>query len=162
MADIKGMTYVRMMLDVLGKKEAHLSRLLEYTKDQEKLLKSRDFDDQAFSELVEKKADLLKRLEEFDKGFQSIYNRVEEELKEHKYDYKEQVLEMQELISKITDLGVKLSALEKKNRAALELKLQEKKQGIKQFKVSKQTANQYYRNMMGLQTGTSYFMDQKK
>jgi len=31
-----------------------------------------------------------------------------------------------------------------------------------QFKVSKQTADKYYKNMIGMQTGASYFMDQKK
>ena len=162
MADTKGMTYVRMMLDVLSKKEVHLSKLLELTEAQERLLKEEEFNEAEFAVIIEKKSGNLRKLEEFDDGFQSIYNRVAEEIKTNKDDYKNQILEMQALITRVTDLGVKLSALEEKNKAALELKLQGRKQNIRQFKVSKQTADKYYKNMIGMQTGASYFMDQKK
>lgn len=162
MAETNGMTYIRMMLDVLNKKEVHLKKLLEYTTEQETLLKEENFEEEEFAGLIEKKAGIIRKIEEFDNGFQSIYNRVAEELKEHKDDYKDQVLEMQALITRITDLGVKLTALESKNKTALEVTLRGKKQGIRQFKVSKQTADKYYKNMIGMQTGASYFMDQKK
>ena len=121
-----------------------------------------NFEEAEFTLLIEKKAGLIQKIEEFDNGFQSIYNRVAEELKVYKNIYKEQILEMQGLITRITDLGVKLSTLEEKNKMILEPKLKEKRQGIRQFKVSKQTADKYYRNMIGMQTGASYFMDQKK
>ena len=162
MADTKGMTYIRMMLDVLNKKEVHLKKLLEFTVEQESLLKAEEFDEAEFTKLIEKKDGIIRKIEEFDSGFQSIYNRVEEEMKDNKQDYKEQIQEMQGLITRITDLGVKLTALEAKNKTALEPKLREKRQGIRQFKVSKQTADKYYKNMIGMQTGASYFMDQKK
>ena len=162
MADAKGMTYVRMLLDVLSKKEIHLTKLLELTTEQELLLKKEEFNEAEFAILVEKKSGNLRKIEEIDNGFQSIYQRVAEEMKNHKDDYKEQILEMQGLITKVTDLGVKLSVLETKNKMALETRLQGKKQNIRQFKVSKQTANTYYKNMVGMQTGASYFMDQKK
>ena len=157
----EGTTYIRMMLDVLNKKESHLNRLLEYTEEQERLLKKTELDEVEFTKLVEKKGEILQKIEEFDNGFQAIFNRVEEELKGNKEAYKELILEMQGMITRITDLGVRLTALERKNRSSLELKLREKKQGIRQFKVSKQTADKYYKNMMGMQTGASYFMDQK-
>ncbi len=162
MADTKGMTYVRMMLDVLSKKEIHLTKLLELTNEQEALLKAEELNEAEFALLIEKKSGNLRKLEEFDNGFQSIYTRVAEELKNNKENYKDQILEMQALITRVTDLGVKLSALEEKNKNALETKFREKKQNIRQFKVSKQTADKYYKNMIGMQTGASYFMDQKK
>lgn len=157
-----GMTYIRMMIDILRKKEAHLEKILEYTVGQEEILKRDEFSEKEFDILVEKKQGLIKKIEEFDNGFQSVYNRMAEELAGNKEQYKEQILEMQEMITRVTDLGVKLTALEQKNRSNLELCLREKKQGIKQFKVSKQTADKYYKNMIGMQTGASYFMDQKK
>lgn len=162
MSDVKGMTYIRMMLDVLNKKEVHLTNLLDLTKEQEKLLKEEDFDEAEFALLIEKKSGNLRKLEEVDSGFQSIYNRVAEEMKTNKEEYKEQILELQKLISSITDLGVKLSALEEKNRGTLEIRLRDKRQNIRQFKVSKQTADKYYKNMIGMQTGASYFMDKKQ
>ena len=151
-----------MMLDVLTKKEVHLNKLLEFTVEQEVLLKSNKFDETAFFKLVEKKDDILKRIEEFDQGFQSIYNRVAEALKENKDQYKEQILKMQGLITKVTDIGVKISSLEQKNKGLLQQRLQEKKQGIRQFKVGKKTADRYYKNMIKMQAGTSYFFDKEK
>lgn len=162
MAETKGITYVRMMLDILNKKENSLKALLELTAAQEQVLKGENFEEEAFEHLMQEKRAHLNKIEEFDKGFQSIYNRVEEEIKNHKEEYKVQILEMQKLITGITDLGVKLTALEEKNKNSLEVLFREKRQNIRQFKVSKQTADKYYKNMIGMQTGASYFMDQKK
>ena len=162
MAETKGITYIRMMLDILGKKENHLASLLELTTAQEQLLKGEEFIEEEFTELIAKKRGHLLKIEEADNGFQAIYNRVAEEMKNNKDEYKDQIIEMQSLITRVTDLGVKLSALEEKNKTALEANLQGKRQNIRQFKVSKQTADKYYKNMIGMQTGSSYFMDQKK
>ena len=162
MAETKGITYIRMMLDILGKKEKHLASLLELTTAQEQLLKGEEFIEEEFTELIAKKRGHLLKIEEADNGFQAIYNRVAEEMKNNKDEYKDQIIEMQSLIIRVTDLGVKLSALEEKNKTALEANLQGKRQNIRQFKVSKQTADKYYKNMIGMQTGASYFMDQKK
>ena len=162
MEDSKGITYIRMMLDVLVKKEVYLSKLLEFTTEQEHLLKSDKFDENAFMKLVEQKEDVLGRIEEFDQGFQSIYQRVGETLKDNKEQYKEQILQMQSLIAKLTDVGVKISVLEQKNKGLLQQRLQEKKKGIRQFKVGKKTADTYYKNMIKMQTGTSYFFDKEK
>lgn len=162
MAETKGITYIRMMLDILSKKEVHLTSLLELTTAQEQILKGAEFDEELFVDLIAKKREHLRKIEETDNGFQSIYNRVAEEMKNNKEEYKDQILEMQGLITRVTDLGVRLSALEEKNKAALEANLQGKRQSIRQFKVSKQTADKYYKNMIGMQTGASYFMDQKK
>lgn len=162
MAERKGITYIRMMLDILSKKEIQLTSLLELTTAQEQLLKGEELNEDGFNDLIQKKSVHLHKLEETDQGFQSIYNRVAEEMKNNKEEYKDEILEMQGLITRVTDLGVKLSALEEKNKATLEANLQGKRQSIRQFKVSKQTADKYYKNMIGMQTGASYFMDQKK
>ena len=82
MADTKGITYIRMMLDVLSKKEVHLTKLLELTMEQEALLKEENFNEAEFALIIEKKGGNLRKLEEFDSGFQSIYNRVAEEMKQ--------------------------------------------------------------------------------
>ena len=162
MAETKGITYIRMLLDILKKKESNLIELLELTTAQEQLLKKEEFDEDAFTDLMKQKREYLRKLEEFDNGFQAIYNRVAEEIQKNKEEYKDQILEMQALITGITDYGVKLTALEEKNKNTLEMKFREKRQNIRQFKVSKQTADKYYKNMIGMQTGASYFMDQKK
>ena len=155
-------TYTRMLLDVLEKKEFYLQGLLDLTRQQENLLKKAEFDELEFSRLVDDKDKVIKKIEELDNGFQAIYNRVQREFVENKEAYREQILELQELITRITNLGVKIAALEEKNRGELEFCLQGKKKHIRQFKVGKQAADRYYKNMIGLQPGKSFFMDQKK
>ena len=69
---------------------------------------------------------------------------------------------MQSLIAKVTDNGIKITSLEQKNKVLLQQRLQEKKQGIRQFKVGKKTADKYYKNMIKMNGGTSYFFDKEK
>lgn len=158
----RNMTYTRMLLDVLEKKEFYLQGLFDLTRQQESLLKKAEFDELEFGRLVDDKDKVIKKIEELDNGFQAIYNRVQREFAENKEAYREQILELQELITRVTNLGVKIAALEEKNRGELEICLQGKKKHIRQFKVGKQAADRYYKNMIGLQPGKSFFMDQKK
>lgn len=155
-----GKTYLRMMADILTKKEMHLQELLTLTKEQEQLLKAAELDDEAFHQTIEKKDVHIKKVQEFDSGFQAIYNRIEEELKQHASEMKDEVQNLQQLITRVTELGVSLQALEQKNKASMEAHLLERKKGIKQFKVSRQTANHYYKNMVDVKQGT--FMDEKQ
>lgn len=155
-----GQTYLRMMADILKKKETHLEELLKLTKEQEFLLKEEELDDEAFNRTIENKDVHIKKVQEFDSGFQAIYNRIEEELKQHRAEMKDDIQKLQQLITRVTELGVSLQALEQKNKASMEARLQERKKGIKQFKVSRQTANHYYKSMVDVQQGT--FMDEKK
>lgn len=155
-----GQTYLRMMSDILKKKETHLEELLKLTKEQELLLKEEELDDEAFNKTIENKDVHIKKIQEFDSGFQAIYNRIEEELKQHRAEMKDDIQKLQQLITRVTELGVSLQALEQKNKASMETRLQERKKGIKQFKVSRQTANHYYKSMVDVQQGT--FMDEKK
>lgn len=154
--------YLRMMTDVLAKKEFHLKELLTLTKAQETLLKAETLDDEAFSKLMDQKDVHIKKILEFDSGFQAIYNRIEQELKDNTADHKEHVKELKHLIASVTELGIALKAMEQKNKNSLEAHFMEQRKGIKQFKVSKQTADRYYKNMVGMQSGASYFMDEKQ
>lgn len=157
-----GLTYLRMMSDVLTKKELQLQQLTELTREQERLLKAEEFDEESFQQIIDKKEEHIKKILEFDSGFQAIYNRIEEELKNGKERYKDKIVELQGLIVRVTQLSANLQAMERNNKASMELCLSEKKKGIKQFKVSKQTADRYYKNMIGMQKNMSYFMDQKQ
>ncbi len=135
---------------------------MTFTAEQEKILKQEEFDEESFNSIIKQKDGIIKKLEELDNGFQAVYNRVAKELTANKEAYKEQILKMQGLISSVTDLGVKLTALEEKNRASLELLFQGRKNNIRQFKIGKQAADKYYKNMIGLTSEKSYFMDHEK
>ena len=69
---------------------------------------------------------------------------------------------MQNLIRKVTDLGVEIRALEERNRSKLEVRFADQKKEMRQVKTSNKAASTYYKAMANPQNTDSYFMDQKK
>ncbi len=155
------LTYLAMMTDILNKKKNLLNELLDCTKEQEKLIKGDDFDEDEFNKIIDRKAELIGKIDEGDDGFQAVYNRMAKELKENTSKYGQQVEELKQLITSVTELSVSVEALEKKNRTALENYFRSRRKDRKQFKVNKQTADKYYKNMMGTQSNRSYFLDEQ-
>ena len=68
---------------------------------------------------------------------------------------------MQRLISEVTDIGVKIQALEQQNKRKLELYLSSKKGQIKNFNVNNRTVANYYKTMSAASRGEAYLMDKK-
>ena len=157
-----GMTYVRMMIDILGKKEVHLSKILEYTKEQEALLKQETFSEEEFAVLVEKKEGLIKKIEEFDDGFQSVYNRMSEELAEHKEQYAEEIRTMQSLIKDITAQTNTIQTQEIRNRESVCAKFDGIREQVKGVRNSQKVVKQYYQNMVNSKKASAQIFDDKK
>ncbi|HBI60103.1 MAG TPA: hypothetical protein DDY31_02645 [Lachnospiraceae bacterium] len=155
--------YVSALHTSLHEKWELMQNLLKLTQEQEQILSKGEMEPDDFDALIQKKSVLLDRMGELDKGFQNLFDRIGTSLKEKKQQYKEQIQEMQELIRKITSCGVKLEALEKKNKNAFQTFTAQKHKEIHDFRVSNRTAVSYYKNMANQhQEGQSYFLDKKK
>ena len=155
-------TYINMLIDILVKKKTIMEKLLERTLYQKILLEDADLKMDDFEAVLPVKDELIKSLTDADHGFDDIYAKVEAELHINKNQYKQEITTLQQLIKDITDKSVKLQALEQNNRDRLELYLTQKKLEFKNFKISNKTANSYYKNMSGSNSGESYFMDKRK
>ncbi len=153
--------YLRVMQDVLVRKKKVLTGIYEATKEQETALGLENIDEKAFTAAIDKKTKMIEELNEMDEGFQKLYDRIALEIKEKGEEHADTIRRLQALIREITDLGVSISALEKKNKDALDKKTEELKKGKKSFKVSRQTADKYYKNMNGLNAITPVFLDEK-
>lgn len=154
--------YIDMLHDTLLQKDGVMDRLLELTKQQEEVLKSEQFKEDEFSNLISEKDIVIKQLNDLDDGFERIYSKVQEEIKENKERYKEKIIRMQELIQRTIEKGLQLKGLELQNQKRLEICLAGSRNKIKEFKVNRQAASNYYKNMSKLQTSESYFMDKKR
>ncbi len=154
--------YINILQDVLSKKIPVLDNLLQITAQQEACIAITPFDMKQFEELMTKKELLIDRLNQLDSGFESTYEHIKEELSGNKTAYKDKILELQQLIGRITEKSVQLEAAEKKNKNKMELYLAGKKKEIKNFKISSKTASNYYKNMASQYEGQSYFLDKKK
>lgn len=153
--------YLRVMQDVLSRKKNVLNGIYEASKEQENALRTEEIDEKTFSAATDKKTDLIARLNEMDEGFQKLYDKISPEIREKGAEHADTVRRLQALIQEVTDLSVSIQALEKKNKETLDKRVNELSQGKKSFKVSRQTADKYYKSMNGLNAVSPVFMDEK-
>ena len=139
--------YVRMMVDVLKRKEKILQQILEQTKEQEVILKQEDVDYDRFQELLDEKGRQIDELNQIDEGFDALFKKVEKEITVHKENYLTEIVTMQKLISAVSDLGLRIQALEAQNSERFKIYLASKRKQIHDYHVNSQTASRYYQNM---------------
>lgn len=155
-------TYIHILKDTLIKKNFLLDKLINITTLQEKYINELNSDFEEFDQTLVEKEEYINQINQLDEGFEKIYSHVQEELRTRRLEHREEIEALQELIRQITDKSTKLQGTEIRNRVKLESYLLNKKKEIKNFKISSQTASNYYKNMRYQQTGDSYFLDKKK
>ena len=116
-----------------------------------------------FEQLMAQKEKALGEINILDKGFDSVYHKVSPYLEQDKQSYRSAILEMQNLIRVITDCGVKIEGLERRNREVFQRYLLKQRQEIGNSRASSRTAVSYYQNMPNQHHAwQSYFLDKKK
>lgn len=154
-------TYIALLSDILDRKKKVLEEVYDVTVKQMHIL-SKGEAAENFDATLSEKGGLIEEIQRLDNGFSDAYVKVSAELTEKKNDYKNEILKLQKKITEITDIGVKIQALEEQNRIAFEQYLNGQRRKIKDFKLSSKTVSNYYKNMTGKPQGDSYFMDKKK
>ena len=112
--------YLSVLEDSLKKKLQILDELTDYTMQQQELLKVEELDYEAFDRLVDQKDPLIQRIMELDQGFETVYDRIKEQLLGNKEQYAAQIRALQSLIGELTDKSVKLQTMEQRNKSAVE------------------------------------------
>lgn len=158
----ESMRYVNILRESLERKKQYLDTILEYTVEQGKLAHAESFDENAFSRLVEGKEVLINNINEIDKGFTSVYDRVRSQVLDNPAEYADELKKIQQLIQQCIDLGMKIEACEQRNRGALEQALSSGLRNIRKVKQSKKIVNQYYRSMANGAVDDMVFYDKKK
>ena len=143
------------------KKNDILDQLMKLTKEQEEIIKAENVDDERFDEIIDEKESLIQKIVELNAGFNQVYKRIQEELVVNKGHYGEEIQRLQKLILEITDKGVQLQVLEKRNKAKLELYFKNKRKDIRELKLGNDTVTNYYKNMNNQNQNSSYFFDKK-
>lgn len=154
--------YLSILEESLRKKLQILDELTSYTMAQQDLLKAEELDYDAFDQLVEKKDPLVRMIMELDQGFETVYDRIKEQLLGHKELYAVQIRTLQNLISELTDKSVKLQAMEQRNKTAVEQQFRKSREKIRQGRQNKQAALNYYKNMNHSDFVPPQYLDNKK
>lgn len=155
--------YVSVLRDSLKDKWEVMENIHKVSTRQSKILQMQEPDMEAFDATLQEKEKLIAKMQELDKGFESIYSKIDQDLHKQKEEYRSQILEMQNYIRLITELSVKIQTLEAKNKDLFVGFSQRKHKEIRDFKVSNKTATTYYQNMANQHhQWQSYFLDKKK
>ncbi len=151
-----------MLEDSLIKKIEVMDRIEEENNIQTEVLKnSEEVDEKAFDDTVEKKGELVDQLLLLDEGFQSLFDRVKEELGNNKEMYKEQIGRLQNLIHEVMDRSSSIEAHEHRNKKLAEQYFSTTRQRLENNKKSSAVAFNYYQTMNKFKDIPPQFLDQK-
>lgn len=92
--------YLQIMIDSLEKKKKVLQDIVDYNIQQENILQEKEFDGDIFQKNMEEKSACIDILNSLDEGFQSVYDRVRDDIQMYKQNYKNDIQRLQELIRK--------------------------------------------------------------
>ena len=144
--------YIQIMIESLRKKSELLDKLIRKNEAQYECVNGKDFDAidwDDFNLLVAEKQTAIDRIVKMDEGFQSLYDRVKEQLNDDKDKYADKIKEIQKLITTITEQGIRISTGEERNRKIIEKVFGNRKKEIKRTRNSLKVANSYAQTMSG-------------
>ena len=153
---------LQILIESLKKKIGIMDNILLASKEQEKLANSIEFDSERFDELFDQKDVLLKEMGELDQGFDATFSRIRDELLDNKEKYRDEILQLQQLIRTTVDLGAEIAATESRTKDSLTNVMKRQKQDLAKRKVSSKTVMDYYKTSSQLNHVEPFFMDQKK
>lgn len=154
--------YLGILEESLEKKVLVLDEIEDYTAKQERLLKQEKVSMEELDANMEQKDGLIQKLTALDDGFETLYERVKEQLSTNKDAYKDQIKRIQELITKVTEKSVSIQAKESRNKKLVEEYFSNKKHEIRQGRQASKTVLNYYKSMSDTSAISSQIMDQKK
>ena len=151
------------MLEESLKKKIDIMKLIELENEKQRdLLKNFDeVDNAAFDATLDTKGNYIEQLISLDDGFQSLFDRVKEEVGNHKDQYAKQIKRMQELIQEITGLSASIEAAERRNKKLAEEYFSSARQKMNLSKQTSAAAFNYYQTMNNFKNVPPQFIDDK-
>lgn len=154
--------YLGILEESLQKKLKVLEEIIMYNQEQEKLLRKENTSLDELDENMSIKDELIQKVTALDEGFETLYERIKEQLLANKDAYKEQIQRLQQLISQVTEKGVSIQAQEARNKKLIEDYFKKERSEIRQNRQSSKAAYNYYKNVNNTNVVMPQMMDQKK
>ncbi len=154
--------YLNILEDSLKKKIQVLDRIKELSDMQWNAMSGDDVQLEDFDSFIDKKGELIEELEMLDSGFESLYNKVEEELTGNKGKYADQIRRMQALIREITEKSNSIQAKEERNRDLIGKYFDKRRGEVREGRVNSKAAMNYYKVQSNSSYVDSQFLDSKK
>ncbi len=154
--------YIAILIQSLRKKEQVLDSISIINQRQKTELEDPSLDPDDFDKTVEEKAKLIAELEKLDDGFDEVFQKVRDDLTNHKEEYRDEIKTMQELIRSLTAKSATVQGQEARNKVLMEQKFTAIKGQVRKVRSSQKVVNQYYQNMMKVNLVDPQFTDSKK
>ncbi len=155
--------YIKMLEESLVKKVELLKQLQGLNQEQREILENYETTPEELNENMDKKSQVIDRLDKMDEGFQSIYDKIKDDLMTNKEAHADIIKRMQNLITQITDLSAEVQAKELQNKDIATTRFAHTRAQIRETKHGQKAVASYYASMMN-NTGYegSQFWDKKK
>lgn len=154
--------YLLIMIQSLKKKIQVLDCIIEANDRQKEALENPGLDPDDFDKIVEEKSKYIEHLDLLDQGFDKLFTRVKEALNSNKEAYKDEIREMQALITTVTEKSNKIQVQEARNKDLMTQKFTKIRKQARDVRASQQAVNQYYKSMKKINFIDPQFMDNKK
>lgn len=154
--------YLNILEDSLKKKSDILDKIKEICLNQSTLIKEENFNIDAYDKSVDAKDVLIDELTKLDDGFESLYNKIKDEMSNNKEMYADQIKRIQVLISDVTEKGVEIQALELRNRDGVANQLNNERLKIGKQRRSAKAVYGYYSSISKAAREDSGAVDFKK
>lgn len=153
---------VQILVQSLEKKNQILDQLISHIGLQEEFLKKEEFNMNYMDQMLDEQSRLVEELERLDRGFETVYDRIREEIIGNKARYSVQIKQMQEYIQQITAKIATINAGNMRNKMLMENQFKKQKQAIGQSVSINKAAKNYYNSMNNLNHVSPQFYDSKK
>jgi len=155
------MIELQILTDSLIKKKDILVQIEDENRNQEKALKEEPVSFDEFEAIVDKKAVMIDELNKIDLGFESVYDRIKDNLIANRDQFKAQIEGFKVLISDITELSVSIQAQEARNKSLVEKFFAKGREDIQTERIRAKSSYDFMNRMAG-QNVAPRFMDTKK
>ena len=155
-------SYLQILQDSLDKKLQILVKIEEKSLEQAAMLKNQEVDLVAVDTNMDEKAELIEKVLSIDNGFESIYEKIREQLISNKEQYKDEIKTIKALIEKVTEKSASIQAIEARNKAQMEVVFNSQKKSLQGKRNAMSVARDYYQNMNNVKHVSPQFLDRKK
>lgn len=151
-----------MLEDSLVKKIEVMKKIEEKNEEQQILLKNpEEVDENAFDKILDEKGELIDQLLKLDDGFQTLFDKVKEEVGNNKEQYKEQINRMKDYIREITGMSASIEAAEHRNKRLAENYFSSARKKMSYSRQTSAAAFSYFQTMKNYKDVPPQFLDNK-
>ncbi len=150
------------LAESLEKKVQVLEQIQEYNKRQEQIFMEESVDMEKFDASVEEKGRLIEELTRLDSGFEILYAKLAEQLKNNRQKYAVEIKAIQQQIAVITEMSMTIQAQEKRNKSLIEQYFSKERTALRENRKASKAAYDYYKKMNHTEYAPPQFMDSKQ